>query len=260
VINPLTNPSGYAIIDLSREREKKQKMARQKNLYLVLDTETCNSVEEPIPYDIGWAICDKFGNILVKRSFVVAEVFLDMKEVMQSAYYAEKIPQYWEDIKQGKRELKGLWNIRKIMREDIRNFKIRRVAAYNMGFDKRALNNLIRYVSKSFCRWWFPFGIEFVCIWHCACQVLLNRKTYIEFAEKNGLISDCGNIKTSAESAYKYITKNLDFVESHTGLEDVEIEIEILRECFKQHKRMNKKINSACWRIVQNKRKEIEGN
>lgn len=234
-------------------------MSRQKELYLVLDTETCNTIEQPLPYDIGWAICDRYGNVIVERSFVVAEVFLDMKDVMQSAYYAEKIPCYWEDIKQGSRTIKRMWDIRKTMKEDIKNFHIKKVCAYNMAFDKRALNNLIRYVSKSFMRWWFPFGVEFICIWHCACQVLLNRKSYIDFAIKNGLVNEnTDNIQTSAESAYKYITKNIEFAENHTGLEDVRIEIEIMRECFRQHKKMDTKINPACWRMVQTKRKELE--
>ena len=43
-----------------------------------------------------------------------------------------------------------------------------------------------------------------------------------------------------AETIYKFITKDLDFVESHTGLEDVLIEKEILAYCYKQHKRMRK--------------------
>lgn len=230
----------------------------KKDYFLVLDTETCNTVEEPIPYDIGWAICDRNGNILLERSFVVAEVFLDMKDVMQTAYYAEKIPRYWEDIKQGNRILKGMWNIRRIMKADIELYNIKKICAYNMNFDRKALNNLVRYISKSFLRWWFPFGLEYICIWHCACQVLLARKTYIEFAEKNGLLSEIGNIQTSAECAYKYITKNLDFTESHTGLEDVKIEIEILRQCFRQKKKMNRGINTACWQLVQTKRKELK--
>lgn len=234
-------------------------MARQTEKYLVLDTETCNSVEEPIPYDIGWAICDRYGNVLIERSYLVAEVFLDMADVMESAYYAKKIPMYWDDVRNGKRTIKRMWDIRRQMQEDIKAYKVKKVCAYNMGFDKRALNNLVRYISKSFIRWWFPFGVEFVCIWHCACQVLLARKTYIDFAEKNGLVSEAGNIQTSAECAYKYITKNLEFSESHTGLEDVKIEIEILRECFRQKKKMSKKINQGCWRLVQNKRKEIKG-
>ena len=231
-------------------------MKREK--FLVLDTETCNTIEQPIPYDIGWAVCDKYGNILIERSFVVREVFLGLQDVMKSAYYAEKIPQYWEDLKTGKRKMLEMWEIRKIMRSDIKDYKIKKIGAYNMAFDKRALNNLMRYVSKSWCRWWFPYGVEFFCIWNMACEVLLNRTSYINFAIKNGLVSDSNNIQTSAESAYKYIKNLTDFNESHTGLEDVKIEIEIMAECYRQHKKMDKNINPACWRKVQRKRKELD--
>jgi len=226
--------------------------------FLILDTETCNTLEQPIPYDIGWAVCDKKGNILVERSYVVKEVFEGMSDVMVSAYYADKIPMYKKEIAEGNRKIAGMWEIRRQMKADIKEYKVRKVGAYNMGFDKRALNNLVRYVSKSFLRWWFPFGVEYVCIWHEACQVILNRKSYIDFALKNGLVSEKDNILTSAEAAYRYITKNIDFSENHTGLEDVKIEIAIMAECYKQHKKMEKGINSACWRLVQRKRKELE--
>lgn len=226
--------------------------------FLVLDTETCNSVEEPLPYDIGWAICDRYGNIYETRSFVVTETFLDMKDVMVFAYYAEKIPHYWDDIKNGSRTLASIWKIRKAMLDDMKTYKVKKVGAYNMSFDKKALNNLIRYISKSFLRWWFPFGVEYFCIWNMACDVLLNRSTYIKFAKKNGLISEAGNIQTSAECAYKYIKKMIDFYESHTGLEDVKIEVEIMAQCYKQHKRMTKNIDRLCWRKVQTARKKFE--
>ena len=232
-------------------------MSRQKEYLLVIDTETCNSVEQPLPYDIGYAICDRSGDIVLKRSFVVAETFLDMKDVMKSAYYAEKIPRYWEDIKNGTRQIKSFWNIRKQVIADMKKYKVKKVGAYNMSFDKRALNNLARYSTKSFIRWFFPFGTEFFCIWSCACQTLLNTATYIKFAEQNGLVSCADNVLTSAESCYKFLTQNLNFKESHTGLEDVEIEVEILARCYKTHKKMNTAINSACWRLPQRKRKEI---
>lgn len=232
-------------------------MSRRKK-FLVVDTETANTIEQPLPYDIGWAICDKNGHIYAERSYVVAEVFCDMKDTMQSAYYAEKIPQYWDDIKAGKRVLAPMWTIYKAMRADIKNYKVKSVGAYNMAFDKRALNNLIRYVSKSWCRWWFPIGVEFFCIWNMACSAVLNRSSYIDFAYKNGLISESDNIQTSAECAYKYLMKNSDFVESHTGLEDVKIEVEIMAYCFRQKKKLDKEINNACWRKVQKKRKEFD--
>ena len=230
----------------------------KKKLYMVIDTETCNTLEQPIPYDIGYAICDSTGKIYVQRSFVVREVFCGLSDVMLSAYYANKIPNYWEDIKSGKRTLCGMWDIRKAMLADIKEYKIRKVGAYNMGFDKRALNNLIRYVSKSFLRWWFPFGMEYFCIWSMACSTILNRASYIKFAFKNGMVSDSDNILTSAECAYRYITKDTNFVESHTGLEDVKIEIAIMAYCYRQHSKMKTDINSACWRWVQHRRKELD--
>ena len=233
-------------------------MSRKKEFYLVIDTETCNTIEQPLPYDIGYAICDRQGNIQIERSFVVAETFLDMKDTMKSAYFAEKIPNYWEDIKNGSREIKSVWNIRKQIFEDMKKYNVKKVGAYNMGFDKRALNNLIRYTTKSFCRWFFPFGTEFFCIWSMACQTLLNTTSYVKFAIENGLESECGNILTSAESCYKFLTNSIDFKESHTGLEDVKIEVEIMAKCFSTHKKMDKKINGTCWRLPQRKRKELD--
>lgn len=230
----------------------------KREMFLVLDTETCNTVDEPLPYDIGWAVCDRYGNIYEERSFIVAETFLDMKDVMSSAYYAEKIPMYWEDIKNGSRIISGMWNIRRTMLNDIKKYNIKKVGAYNMAFDKKALNNLIRYISKSFLRWWFPFGIEYFCIWNMACDILLNRTTYIKFAKQNGFLSEAGNIQTSAECAFRYIKKMVDFYESHTGLEDVKIEVEIMAQCYRQHKKMTTNIDRLCWRKVQNKRKELE--
>ena len=252
----LTTFYSFVIIDLSNEREEFKKLSEKK--FLVVDTETCNTIEQPLPYDIGWVICDRYGQIYEERSFVVAETFCDMKDVMKNAYFAEKIPQYWEDIKNGTRTLATMWTIRKTMLEDMKFYNVKSVGAYNMGFDKRALNNLMRYVSKSWCRWWFPFGTEFFCIWAMACSVLLDRVDYIKFALQNGLVSEADNIQTSAECAFRYLTRSADFVESHTGLEDVKSEVKIMAECYKQHRKMEREINPSCWRIVQRKRKEFD--
>ena len=229
-----------------------------KKYYIVLDTETCNTVEQPLPYDLGWVVCDRYGNIYEERSFVIAETFLDMKDVMKSAYYADKIPQYWEDIKSGNRVIKHMWTVRKQLLADMKKYNTKRISAYNMAFDKRALNNLMRYVSKSWCRWFFPFGCEFTCIWNFACSTILNTKSYVDFALKNGLVSEADNILTSAECAYKFITKDTDFKEEHKGLEDVRIEVAVMASCYRTHKKIENNINSACWRKVQRKRKEMD--
>ena len=62
------------------------------------------------------------------------------------------------------------------------------------------------------------------------------------FCEDNGFLTKhkTPRPQVKAEVLYKYITGNLDFVESHTGLEDVLIEAQILKYCFAKHKKMRK--------------------
>jgi len=65
-------------------------------------------------------------------------------------------------------------------------------------------------------------------------------------------------VQTSAECAYKFITKNLDFCEEHKGLEDVRIEVAVMASCYRTHKKIVNNINSSCWRKVQTKRQQME--
>lgn len=226
---------------------------------MVLDTETANSVEQPIPYDFGWCVLDtETGEIVRKYSYVCAEIFLD-KELMKEAYFAEKIPMYWEDIQTGKRQLKKLLNIRKELWNCLKTYDIKQICAYNMGFDKRASHNDVRFVTGSKIRWFFPYNVEFVCIWHMACTSFLNTSEYINFATTHGFVSEAGNIQTSAENAYRYLINDPSFEESHTGLEDVEIEAVILMNCLKVgDENMKYQPYSACWQNVQRKRKEMD--
>ena len=77
----------------------------------------------------------------------------------------------------------------------MKEYKINKVLAYNINFDKRALNNTIRYCSHSLVRWFFPFGVEFQCIWNMACQVILSQNAYVKFALQNGLENEKGKSK-----------------------------------------------------------------
>ena len=225
---------------------------------MIIDTETANDVSQPLPYDIGYAILDtETDEILVERSFVVAEIFFD-KELMENSYFAEKIPAYWSDIRNGKRIIKGLWNIRKTLHADMKEYHVSKVGAYNMGFDKRATNNDARFITGSFLRWFFPYRTKFFCIWNMACSSILNTSHYINYAIENGFVSDKGNISTSAENAYRYIINDPTFEESHTGLEDVRIEIEIMKAVFDSEMEYDDKIYSACWRIPNKLRKQME--
>ena len=228
------------------------------NYVMIIDTETANSVDQPLPYDIGYQILDRdSGEVVRERSFVVAEIFLD-KDLMTSAYYAEKVPKYWEDIKAGSRQLKKLLNIRKIIWADMKEFNCYTIGAYNMGFDKKATNNNTRFITASFLRWFFPYKSEYFCIWNMACSSILCTPAYINFCKRYGFISPAGNIQTSAEVVYKYITNNPNYKECHTGLEDVRIEKEIYIKVLDSGMKFDSSISFNCWRKVQKFRKEYE--
>ena len=223
----------------------------------IIDTETANFVNQPIPYDTGYKIFNpETKETICNRSFVIRETFMN-KDLMNSAYYAKKVPQYWEDIKSGKRKLVSITTLRKIVAEDFKKYGVKMVGAYNMGFDKRAVNNGIRYNTYSFYRWFFPYGTEFFDIWNAACTSFLRSKHFIKWALVNGFVSEAGNIKTSAEVAYRYITKNPDFVESHTGFEDVEIETEIFFKIVRCKMKADWSVTACPWRVVQEYREEF---
>lgn len=227
---------------------------------LIIDTETTNGLEQPLPYDIGYQIVDTISkDVLIERSFVVAEIFLD-KELMKEAYFADKIPTYWEEIKKKKRTLASIQTIRRIILKDLKTYSVSRIGAYNMGFDRRSVNNDARYITKSYIRWFFPYNVEYFCIWNMACSSILKTEDFISFALENGFVSEKENILTNAEVVYKYITKDLNFSEEHTGLEDVKIEAKIYLTVIESGLEFEDSVNSACWRKVQRKRKEIELN
>lgn len=230
---------------------------RQNENFIVLDTETAGTINYPLPYDLGYKVMNRKGEVLVARSFVIYEIFVSQKEMMQSAYYADKIPSYEVELKNGDRKMVRLYTARKQILEDMENFKTNVVYAYNMNFDKRALNNDQKFTTENKYKHFFPYATEFRCIWNMACQVLLARPSYIKTALAQGWVSEKGNILTNAECAYRYITRNYDFQEVHKGLDDVNIEAEILLKCFAQHRKMDSKPYSACWRLVQKKREEM---
>lgn len=207
---------------------------------LVIDIETANMIEDAICYDIGFAVSDKKGNIYYKDSFMIADLFLDNKDLLQSAYYKEKIPKYWADYKRGSRKLVTFTTAKKEIKKVMSYFNIVDVYAYNARFDYTGLNRTERYLTKSKYRYFFPYGTKIHCILKMARQVLFTQKNFIKFAEQHNLRTASGKFySNTAETAYKYITNTLDFSESHTGLEDVLIECKIMAKCYQQHKKMD---------------------
>jgi DNA polymerase III epsilon subunit-like protein len=201
--------------------------------YLVFDTETTNSIDDPIVYDIGFAVIDDMGKIYESHSYVVADVFLD-EELMASAYFADKIPQYWKDIQEGKRHLRRLKTIKFILKDVCRQHNITKIIAHNAAFDYKSCNFSQRYLTSSKYRWFFPYGVEIWDSLKMAREIFGKDKEYQKFCADNNYLTTYKKPKFTAEVLYKYLSGDNNFIESHTGLEDVMIEKEIFVECLRR--------------------------
>ena len=220
---------------------------RRRHYILCIDTEATNCIQEgwsisknSFPYDIGFAVMDTHGIIYDKYSYVNSDVFYGMPELMESAYYAKKLPRYHEEIACGLRIVANTWEIRRKMIEVCEMYRIKEVVAHNAGFDYDTLNNIVRYLTGSRVRHWFPFGmVEWWDSMKMAQSVICKMPMY-----KAHCIEELGMSRASAkaENLYRWIIKDPDFVEAHTGLEDVLIESQIVAYCYRQHKEMKKKL------------------
>ncbi len=218
------------------------KIDKRKNYYLTIDTETANSLEEPLVYDLGGAIHDKQGKIYETFSFVIYEVYAGMQDLMQSAYYADKLPNYEADLESGHRLMVRFNTARKHIHFLIKKYNVKAIIAHNMRFDYRALATTQRYLTNSKYRHFLPYGIPLWCTMTMAQQVLIKQKGYQSWAIEHGYVTNhkTPRPRATAEILYRYISGNHDFVEEHTGLEDVLIEIEIFVHATRQKKKMRR--------------------
>lgn len=215
---------------------------RRKTYYLTIDTETANNLDNPFVFDIGGAVHDKHGNVEETFSFIVREVFIEMPELMKECFYQSKLPTYREQIRQGERIVKNYYEIRKHIHDLCEKYSIKAIIAHNMRFDYRSTTTTQRYVSYSKYRYFFPYDVELWDTLKMAQDTICKQKTYIRFCKENGYTKKNGSPRATAEILYRYISGNNDFIESHTGLEDVLIEKEIFAKCMAQHKRMRKNV------------------
>ena len=218
-----------------------------RNIILTLDTETADLSGNV--YDVGYIIHDRAGNELARFNALVEEIFTQPK-IMMGAFYAKKLfSHYAPMLDAGEVKMQSWQFIIDRLRSDIELYNVSTIAAYNIGFDMRAMNQTHRALTDESKVLESPCKI--LDIWQFACEVKLNNRNYKRIAESLGWVSPKGNIKTGAEFAYRFCSGDHGFIEDHTALSDCVIEVEILRQCFATKKTIPYgKYNQAPWRIV----------
>jgi hypothetical protein len=215
---------------------------KRRNYYLTIDTETANTIEDPMMYDLGGAIHDKNGRVYETFSFVIYDVFCADRELFNTAYYAEKRPMYEAQIANGTRKIVSIYTARKYVADLCKKYNVKAIIAHNARFDYRSTNYTLRYVTKSKSRYFLPYGIPMWDTLKMAQDTICKQPTYQRWCNANGYCMKNGKPRATAEILYRYITQNTNFIEDHTGLEDVLIEKEIFVRCMAQHKKMRKNV------------------
>ena len=214
----------------------------KKHFYLTIDTETANSLDDPMMYDLGGCIHDRCGNVVETFSFVIYDVFCADRALFDTAYYADKRELYEQQIAAGERKIVTIYTARRYVADLCKRYDVKAIIAHNARFDYRATNGTLRYLTKSKNRYFLPYGIPMWDTLKMAQDTICKQKSYIKWAQENGYCMKNGKPRATAEILYRYISGNEDFIEQHTGLEDVLIEKEIFAHCMRQHKKMRKRL------------------
>ena len=197
---------------------------------MMIDNETTNGLEDPIVYDVGFEVFDLAGRVYESASFINQDVFRD-KELMASAYFLDKMPQYEQQIKNGESVLLPWCMIKWKIYDVCKRHNIKIVAAHNARFDYKSLNYTQRYITTSKYRYFLPKGIVWWDTLKMARSVLSGNLEYRNFCLENEYLTSNNQNRYTAEVIYRFLTGNNDFDEAHKGLDDVRIEKEIFRYC-----------------------------
>lgn len=190
--------------------------------YCVFDTET-TSVEKPFCYNIGYVIVNDEIGVVLERDYVVEQVWHNPM-LFTTAYYADKRDIYVSRMRSKQTIMDKFGYICQQMIRDFKMYDISMAFAYNSSFDERVFNYN--------CDWFKcnnPFdNIEIKDIRGFAHNFLIDDK-FKEFCEKNEYFTESGNYSTTAETLFRFVSGDNDFVEEHTALADSRIENIILR-------------------------------
>lgn len=193
-------------------------------IIMVLDTETLG-LDNPIIYELGYTIYNQANKKkLQDRDYLIKQVY-DNKELFESAYYSNKRPLYEEKLSNGLAKNVYWGYALKVLVSDIQKYGVEEIYAYNSRFDVRAIKHTmtqLRAITK--------FTNEILDIMNYI-KSITSTESYINFCESNGYMTKHKKPKPQkkAETLYRYLTNNIDFIEDHMALEDSQIELEILK-------------------------------
>lgn len=236
----------------------KQVNLKKERYLMFIDTETIGTLnvkESVLPFEIGMKVLDTENNKIVKEKSYLVRKFFNNKFIMLSTFSATKYPNYFEKLENDKRyKTMSVNDISKDIEKTISRYGIKIMVAHNGNFDKTAMSRLFNEFGVE-----NPFEkIDLLDTMEIS-KIITFSKDYTNFCLENkdnlnsmkdsNFITNSGRVRITAQAIYCYLTKNPDFQEAHTGLEDIDIEIEIFRKSMEMLGNTIVSLNTApTWR------------
>ena len=219
----------------------------------IIDTETATLWGEV--FDFGMVIINSKGKEIARYDAIVEEVYNSVK-LMEKAFYFNKVDSFYEpNLRCGRMTKKSWRTICVEVSALCAKHRVSVVSAYNLAFDRR----VIAATNKKYNGFsMFPVGTKELCLWKFACNTELQSEAFEELAVAQGWVSPVGNLRTNAEVAYKFMTGNLNFSESHTALDDALIEKDLLKLLMEKHKELPFGVGGATWQLVNKDREKVK--
>lgn len=193
-------------------------------IIMVLDTETLG-LENPTIYELGYTIHNQAKKqTLQERDYLIKQVY-DDETLFASAYYAHKRPLYEKKLADGIAKNVYWGYALKVLVSDIQKYGVDEIYAYNSRFDTRAIKytmTQLKAITK--------FDNNILDIMNYI-KSITDTESYVKFCESNGYMTKAKKPKPQkkAETLFRYITNNNEFIEDHMALEDSQIELQILK-------------------------------
>lgn len=236
----------------------KQVNLKKERYLMFIDTETIGTLnvkESILPFEIGMKVLDTENNKIVKEKSYLVRKFFNNKFIMLSTFSATKYPNYFEKLENDKRyKTMSVNDISKDIEKTISRYGIKIMVAHNGNFDKTAMSRLFNEFGVE-----NPFEkIDLLDTMEIS-KIITFSKDYTNFCLENkdnlnsmkdsNFITNSGRVRTTAQAIYCYLIQNPDFQEAHTGLEDIDIEIEIFRQSLERLGNTMVNLNTApTWR------------
>lgn len=195
-----------------------------EKIFAVIDTETVGEMDEDYlgAFDVGATVINRKGELLDSINILI----LTNLDIENAFYGKRKIEIYRklirnENIVIAYNETEAL----EILDEFFEINNVTTICAYNSSFD--FTRTFLKYRVDEF---------EFIDIWKAFLETVATKKKYEKFCIENDYLTKNGKPRATAEIAYRFLTNDNDFIESHTALDDAIIETEILKAVWNTHK------------------------